>query len=81
MTVSTESTIWTAEPTSSGSTQDEREALEQPISAVRERVTEILGYDIFARESLADGYREYADESLALAEGSTAAALEVLPEA
>lgn len=41
------------------------------------RVTEILGYDVLASE--AEGYVEFAAESIALAESNLAAGVETLP--
>jgi len=70
---------WTG-PDISASTIEEADFVESPISDVIERVNEILGYDIFAAATLAEGYVEFADESIALAESNLSAAAEVLPE-
>lgn len=84
MTTTTKSTLdaidWSKDAAPRGSTEEIDEVADRPMSEVVERVTEILGYDIFARDMLATGYAEYADEARAIAEASTAAAAEVLPE-
>jgi hypothetical protein len=43
------------------------------------RVNEILGYDIFKAQLMAEGYREFADEALSFAESTLAAGVELLP--
>ncbi len=48
-------------------------------SRVFDRLREILGYDIGEQRLLAEGYREFAAESLTLAESTLAASVEALP--
>lgn len=67
-------------PEISASTEEETALVEEPMTDVIERVNEILGYDIFATTTLAAGYVEFADESLAVAESNLAASAEVLPD-
>lgn len=46
---------------------------------VIEIVNRILGYDILESQLMAEGYLEFADESLTTAEGTMAAFYETLP--
>jgi len=62
---------------SSESTEESEVGLDQSMASLWERVTEILGYDLFASE--AEGYAEMAEESLRLAESNLAASVETLP--
>jgi hypothetical protein len=48
-------------------------------SRVFERLREILGYDVGEQQLLAEGYREFAEESLMLSESTLAAGIETLP--
>jgi hypothetical protein len=50
-----------------------------PRSRVFQRLREILGYDVREQSLLAEGYREFAEESLALSESTLAAGVEALP--
>ena len=62
MTTTTKSTLdsidWNEDAALRGSTEDVDDVAERPISEVVERVTEILGYDIFAQDTLAAGYAD-----------------------
>jgi hypothetical protein len=51
-----------------------------PTKDVLEVVKEILGYDIFERWSIAEGAREFAEESVYFAESTLDVALETWPD-
>jgi hypothetical protein len=59
-----------------GSTMDVEVEAEPTSDEVVDRVNEILGYDVLADP--AEGYREMADEALALAESNLGTAVEAL---
>jgi hypothetical protein len=63
-------------------TNGEEAILASQLSAedVIDRVNAILGYDLFASQALIEGYREYADEAISLAESNAAAAFEAIPD-
>jgi hypothetical protein len=54
---------------------------ESPVSHSRvyDRLREILGYDIREQLLMMEGYHEFAEESLALAESTFEVAVEALP--
>jgi hypothetical protein len=61
-----------------GSTvEEDRELLERDVFEILE---EILGYDIFEMQLMAEGYREAAEESLAIAESNLDATIQTLPD-
>lgn len=61
------------------STADDREAVNLSAAEVIERVTEILGYDLFEDALMAEGYAEFSDEMLAFSESTLHAQNESLP--
>ena len=68
------------EQTSAGSAEITRHE-ESPVthSRVYDRLREILGYDIREQLLMVEGYHEFAEESLALAESTLEVAVEALP--
>jgi hypothetical protein len=66
--------------TSAGSADITRDQ-EAPVSRSRvyDRLREILGYDIREQLLMMEGYHEFAEESLALAESTLEVGVEALP--
>jgi hypothetical protein len=66
--------------TSAGSADIKRDR-EAPVSHSRvyDRLREILGYDIREQLLMIEGYHEFAEESLALAESTLEVGVEALP--
>jgi len=69
---------WKRRSTGSAGIKKRKEAPVQH-SRVFERLREILGYDLREQQLLAEGYREFAKESLTLSESTLAAGVEALP--
>ncbi len=69
---------WERRSTGSAGIKKRKEAPVQH-SRVFERLREILGYDLREQQLLAEGYREFAKESLTLSESTLAASVEALP--
>jgi hypothetical protein len=78
MTATTFMKDW--ERTSAGSADITKEQ-ETPVpqSRVYDRLREILGYDVQEQLLMMEGYREFAEESLTLAESTLEVGVEALP--
>lgn len=61
------------------SDEDAQEAGRLPAEELFDRITEILGYDLFEAALMAEGYAELGAEMLSISEGTIAAQAEALP--